>query len=644
MKNTICNTSMFICMVLINIAFTKRITLQGLNKRSRTNHEVRDLSNASDGKGVMVTPGKPLTINFCLRVQSKVHLNNLRFSNFNTSALFRVSLDHGKWMGTYFAPPGDSYNKFINTGLFPKQHEFESGWHVLKINVSETSSPIALDQIEFDVFDDYITENILNCETICIPDGNFPVKNLQLTARATMGTILQRSEPTKCAEVDNINIALFHPYISEFSITASLPQYQSFSNRKDEDLSNCPHLSHIVWTFNHFRPQPGMQVLRDKDSSLLVTNGNGQERKGKHIVVLFYLEGLSKGSIDSRIGSHLFLRFKSLNSRTLVNLKYREANGSMTESVEKVYDSSALEHMWEIPDFTWREHVENYLILSVESQSNEDFEIDELRMEKRPMVADTVETIYRSDDVIIEAVFVEFWWLAPESMTVTLTNGKKTKNVAYIRFYRPLPWNGGYAQVFVLYQDGNIRLLPVAPEGVDWIPFGTSVIVGQPRTDSNRPYVNIQEVVIDPERWQMGLLYKDGSSCRMKINCTYSETQLFVNDLYFTKDAFTNPFLTIRSMFVSEGNNDVDSIKIDNKHSRHIMDNFGSIQGRSFSFFRRCISKHLTLSPDIQVDIARTSFRPTFVPLAHRHFARQVRRMMERSQIKTTKSDFQTWL
>jgi hypothetical protein len=72
----------------------------GINKSIQvTNHEVRELSNASDGKGVMIKPGKPLTINFCIRVKSKVHLNNLRFSNFNQSALFRVSLDHGKWMG-----------------------------------------------------------------------------------------------------------------------------------------------------------------------------------------------------------------------------------------------------------------------------------------------------------------------------------------------------------------------------------------------------------------------------------------------------------------------------------------------------------------------------------------------------------------
>jgi hypothetical protein len=108
-------------MILLNNfvehAYSKRIILQGLDKRSITNHEVRELSNASDGKGVMIKPGKPLTINFCIRVKSKVHLNNLRFSNFNQSALFRVSLDHGKWMGTYFAPPGNDLNTFIDTAL-----------------------------------------------------------------------------------------------------------------------------------------------------------------------------------------------------------------------------------------------------------------------------------------------------------------------------------------------------------------------------------------------------------------------------------------------------------------------------------------------------------------------------------------------
>lgn len=623
----------FLCMCLHG-SLSKRIILQGINKRSVTNHEIRDLSHASDGKGVMIIPGKPLTINFCLRVKSKVHLNNFRFSNFNSSALFRVSLDHGKWMGTYFAPPGDDWNSFTDTGRFPREYDFESGWHVLKINVSETSSPIALDHIEFDVFDDYITDDILNCETICIADGKFPFKNPSLSAEATMGTILQRTEPTTCAEVDNVNVALYHPYINEFTITASMPQYNSFSNRKDFDLTNCPHLSHILWKFNNFIPRVGIPPLRHNETTLLVTDGHSiTNEHSVYIVVLFQLEGLSKGSIDSRIGSHLHLKFKSLSSTTVVGMRYRGPHGNMSLTENRIFSVNVLEHMWKIPDFTWMEHTENYLVLTIEGENIGNIEIDELRMEKRPMVAERVETIYRSDDVIIEAVFVEFWWLAPEIMDVTLTNGKKTEGVAYIRFYRPLPWNGGYAQVLVLYQDGNIRLLPVAPEGIDWIPFGTSVIVGQPETDSNRPYVLIKEVFIDPERWQMSLLYKDGSSVRMKLNCTYSETQLSVSDLHFTKDPFTNSFLTVRSMFVSEGNNDVDSIKIDDKYSIHIMDNFGAIQGRSFTFFRRCISKHLTLSPDIQVDIARTSFKPSFVPLAHRHFAQQVRRMIERTHI-----------
>jgi hypothetical protein len=50
-----------------------------------------------------------------------------------------------------------------------------------------------------------------------------------------------------------------------------------------------------------------------------------------------------------------------------------------------------------------------------------------------------------------------------------------------------------------------------------WIPFGTSVILGQVKQDSIRPYVAISQVDIFPEDWKLIIYFKDGGSLRMTL-------------------------------------------------------------------------------------------------------------------------------
>ncbi|KAJ8297464.1 hypothetical protein KUTeg_023995 [Tegillarca granosa] len=513
--------------VIVSQCYCNVFILQADTDRTAGNHEMKHYTNASDGKAVIVTPTRPFSINFCLREKTKVSLTNLRFSHGNSSALFTVSLDHGYWMGTYFSPPSDSWNHFHNTGKFPREYDFESGWHVLKVNVSEGYSNIAIDNAEFDVKDEWMTQGVLTCETVCLDSPSFPQRkdDDNLPHINSPARLEQRSFQTTCAEVDNVDVPIYHPFVEKFSIKATLPQYRSFANRRAENLTGCPHLSPVLWKFEDFHIDSKFKEINDNKNALLIHNPNfDNSTSNMLLVVLFKLEGQKKGSIDAKIGSSLFLRFKRLKHPVKVTMRYRGQAGNMSSPVKKLFDPSALENHWSIPDFTWTENEDNYIVLDLNADVRINFDVDNLRLERRPMLPEQVITIYKSDDVIIEAVLIEFWWLAPDSMTVRLANGKTINNVAYLRLYRPVPWNMGYAQVFVLYQDGNCRLLPLAPEGLDWIPFGTSVILGQTYSDSIRPYVSITEVHITPELWEMNVFYKDGGSLKLKLFTTYSDT------------------------------------------------------------------------------------------------------------------------
>lgn len=599
---------LFVILMAVPSVLTKLFILQSDNTRTTENHVVRRSVNASNGIALMVTETAPLSINFCIREKTTVRLNNFRFAHADENSLFTVNLDHGYWLGTYYSPPKGGWDDFIDTGKFPREYTFDAGWHVMKVDVRPGSSNISVDYIEFEIDDERMNTDILQCVIMCIQEAKFEERNPELTARTEGTVISQQSYDTKCAEVDNVNIPMFNPAVSRFLVTATFPQYKSFANRRHDNLTNCPHLPPELWRFSEFTASSDTADIRGKNSTLTFIPKD-TTRKSIALIASFKLEGEKEGSIDSKIGNELYMKFRSLPAAVTVLMQYRDSAGRMSDASVRTFDPHTLEHMWTIPDFTWTEEDDNYIVLSMESDVTVKFEVDYLQLIKRPMVADNVTTIYRSDDVIIEAVNVQLSWLAPKTMTVRLSNGKIAENITFIRIYRPIPWNNGYAQVFVLYNDGNVRLLPTAPDGTDWIPFGTSVIIGQTKNDRVRPYTVITQVDIVPERWQMQVYYEDGGSVRMKLNSTIEETQLLVDDITFMQDRFTHPFVTIRSMYVDEGNTDVDSVKVDNKDTYHIMDKWGSITGRSFAFHRRCISTHLTLSPDIQVDVQRTNER-----------------------------------
>lgn len=604
--------SLFVSINLIDVMFGKVFIIQSDN--GRFNHDIYHPQNVS----VDIVRSKiPLAFNFCIREQTSVKITNLRFTYVNIQrAKFTLSIDHGHWM-TYTDQPRARV-MFIDTGYFSNQtYKLDAGWHVIKLKVAKGFSPIVFDYLEVDVADEWMNYDIFTCKIMCIQVATFPIRkeeSLQSLAKSNSsksipGYISQHSLPTPCAEVDNVNIPVFSDHVTEFAITSTLPQYKSFDNRKLENLTHCPHLYPELWNFINFILEPnGLDINWENNTLSFLT----LESKGSHTMtakVMFILEGENDGSIDAKIGDELYVKFAKFPPVQIsIEMRFKTKEGMLSDKATRMFDEDTLENMWVIPDFTWSEGVQNVIMLTVTSPMPIKFNVASVRLVKRPLGPETSKTIYKSDDVAVTTVTVPFSWLAPRTMTVRLPDGTSFYDVTYLQFYRPIPWSrGAYAQVFVLYNDGNVRLLPTTPEGLDWIPFGTSVVIGQTVYTSKRPYAAITQVDIDPEMWEMRVRYDDGSSATFKLNSKDDQTRLLVTNIDFRKDSQAHPFATIRSMYVSEGNTDVDSVKVDNKDTYHVMDKWGSLKGLSFAFHRRCISKHLTLSPDIRLDILKTS-------------------------------------
>ncbi|KAK6184553.1 hypothetical protein SNE40_007003 [Patella caerulea] len=576
---------------------------------AKGNNPKRYRSNASNGEDVWLHRGAMLSFSFCLIRETNASINNVMFSNDGGADTCSVELNGvevGEFESTAGSDGGLLWNVFKSSGSLGSSMTLESRWNTITLLVNFADDyGIEIDHIDVNIEDDEVNEDIFTCILPCLSD--LPV----VTAAApglTEGRAVQRSYSTQCAEEDNVDVAIFNTDVTKYEITASLPTYRSFLNLRDEDTRNCPFLTPIYWLYENVIVSPNIKSLTSNSSELFFGDKAAPEPYTiTKIAVTFTLEGRKKGYIDSEIGSTLYMTMNSPDAPSDVVVSYSHRNGTIIEFSPVTFSDSLTSAVWNIPDFTWKEDLTNNIFVTVQSTAL-DQQLVNFRLERRYMGPDVVIPLYSSGRIVLEGIRVDFWWQAPETMElVRPSTGDTWNNIAYFRIYVSLPWSDGYSQVFVLYQDGNMRLLNPTPHGLDWTPFGTSVILGQTDVDDFRPAVSITKVEIEPEELTMKIIYSDGSSTDAKLVTSIEQTKLYVSNIDFKKSTTTHPFATFRSMYVQVGNTDSDSIVSDTSTTNPILGgDWTTINGTSFLLYRRCESKHLTQSPDIRLQVTET--------------------------------------
>lgn len=211
------------------------------------------------------------------------------------------------------------------------------------------------------------------------------------------------------------------------------------------------------------------------------------------------------------------------------------------------------------------------------------------------------ETVYKIwDDGInvIEVVVVSPWW-RPYEMNVTADGS--TKSGHYLRLYRKIADEASWPQVLVLYQDGNLRIKPHPPSNISDVCYGSSVIIG-PAAPAKRPYVDIQAVSIHPrtDHVELEITYRDGQTSQASFRVDRTQAILEVQVSYGTSSEV--PFATFRSMWVRDGNADVDRIKCAGGEFP-ILTGWTTLAGLWWSFRREVDSSHNRSAPDILIVI-----------------------------------------
>ncbi|KAL3871333.1 hypothetical protein ACJMK2_039340 [Sinanodonta woodiana] len=524
--------------------------------RTKTNHQILDLSNATNGKAVLLQNGEHLSLTFCLRTSSVVQVSDFRFSNGNETDTVIVTIDDE--IASIFATnKSTDWNIFFYPG---------DGLNTVQVFVNVTDG-LAVDYIEIDVEDDLRTQEIAMCQVTCVNDFNPNWPNKVVSEGLSFA--MQKSYRTACSKVSNVHIPIFDKLVKTYEITATIPQYKSFYNPRNENISECYHLYPFMWTFKSIIIYNDMSESIRSEKTDVYFSGGLHSSTGSHsqLNVTFNVEGKSRGMTDADRGSILTIQLSGITEQTVVQMEYK-GRAALSSIQQKILSASVSEASWSIPDFTWSDTNLNLIRLYINTSSPLPLTIYNLSLAKETIAA-------RQSP--------------PESMELALSNRDSYSNVSYFRIHIPTIWNPGYAQLFVMYIDGNARLLPIPPDGVDWIPFGSSVIIGQSNPSHVRPYAAINNVFLNIQSLQMKVTYKDGGSARLELQNNLIETRVIVSDIIFGQNS-NYPIATFGSMYIADGNCGVDHVKANNANPRHIMEDFGYLLGRSFIFYRKCTS------------------------------------------------------
>lgn len=209
--------------------------------------------------------------------------------------------------------------------------------------------------------------------------------------------------------------------------------------------------------------------------------------------------------------------------------------------------------------------------------------------------------LFDDGETIVEAVREKEWW-RPNGMEVSVDDQTPMTDIHLIRIYRKIVDVNEWPQFFVLYMDGNLRLIPQPPVGVSSICYGSSLVVG-PTPVSQRPIAEIKSVKYVSSSKTIEATYLFGGSATLDLNEVDRNIAIVKVSVNYPTN---NPFTTFRSMFIEEGNADIDHLKwkdaSETSHDDLIMVFLGG-EGEEWFFYRNTPSHHNESGPDIFVGL-----------------------------------------
>lgn len=218
--------------------------------------------------------------------------------------------------------------------------------------------------------------------------------------------------------------------------------------------------------------------------------------------------------------------------------------------------------------------------------------------------APTRETIYEEPAMWLVGWRMPTFW-RPSTATVRIGD-RVVAGLHLVQLWMIRPMGG--EEVLVFYpQDGYWRLRPLAPQGLAPTAFGSSFLVG-PVEVEGRPIVRLKQISFLPQTRTFKLEFERGGTATLHLATV--DQQRSVLDVSFDRAFANRPFAALRSMYVTDFNNDVARIAVREKGTKGWREapimQFGKAEATDVWAGRTSISRHNTSSPDMVF----SAFRP----------------------------------
>ncbi|HEY5794246.1 MAG TPA: hypothetical protein VIU82_04460 [Bosea sp. (in: a-proteobacteria)] len=208
-------------------------------------------------------------------------------------------------------------------------------------------------------------------------------------------------------------------------------------------------------------------------------------------------------------------------------------------------------------------------------------------------------TFYESIEYwLVGYTFPTFWRPADTTFKV---GDRVEKGLHLVQLWK-LGKTGSYEVLVVYPQDGYWRTRPLPPQQLSATAYGSSFLFGPIEQDAGRPVVNIKEVEFDPATLSFKLNFKDGSAGTLKLD-SVDENRMVLDAVLDRPVTGGKAFVALRSMYVTEFNNDVARIAIREPGARgwreELLMPFSGGKATDIWMGRTTHSRHNTSSPDM---------------------------------------------
>ena len=207
--------------------------------------------------------------------------------------------------------------------------------------------------------------------------------------------------------------------------------------------------------------------------------------------------------------------------------------------------------------------------------------------------------LYDNGISVVTAHSQATWW-KPQGMKITVEGGRSVENAHYVALSRKVSGQNSWPQFLVLYSDGHLRLIPHPPAGTNSVCFGSSFIVG-PMQESDRPFAAIESILVKPRSGIIDITYVDQTTSTITVE---ELDRRHVKVTIEFAEVYRNPSLAFISMFVENGNADVDHIEWEGSNGQSVelpILDFHEGVGNQWSFHRRHESVHNESAPGFLV-------------------------------------------